>query len=245
MPPAAQTFETKIADITIAGGLITKVTRDPFEDRASAEALCAQLDGYHADLAAGPLAVAALLDVGVVEGLKGYHVKHTMEFLGGPALGDLPEEERRVAAGALADTVMEMPTYRDGRFVTPPDLKERNIIMCGGVAVMVDVCPSWAWGDDGYLGTALKPGMSLQARIYNTEMVGRPAGVLSDVMLASVPNIRPPESFKAHIERAVATAPNWYGDLVPAGLPKATRDLLDTIVMMKLGNRLDRLPLNV
>jgi hypothetical protein len=240
MAPTALTFESKIASMTVAGGLITKVTRDPFQDRASAETLCKELDGYHADLAAGPLAVAGLLDIAVVESSKGYHVKHTMEFLDGPSLGDLPEDERRIAAGALADTVMQMPTYKDGRVVTPPDLKKRNVFMCGSTAVLVDTCPPWMWGDDDYVRTALKPDMSLQARVCNTEMVGRRAGVLSDVMLAAVPDIRPGETAKAHIARAIATAPSWYGDLVPAGLPEASRDLLDTLVTLKLGSRLGR-----
>jgi len=246
------------SDYKVAEGLIVKVTHDPLPTFQEADLARCQLEEYHAALAAGPLAVAAILGTSVTSHPDGYRVVHVMEYLDGPSLADLPEDKRRPAVSDLAQAVQEMPTHEDGRLITPVDLRDRNIIMCGQQAVATDVSPSWVWGADRLIQSALYPNLSKATRFQTGAMLGYRAAVMSDVLLAALPDKRPGETDEGRLKRALpvmpgaisgeteeeyaaralTTLPDWCADLVPAGISAATKGSLADLIEAKLKGRL-------
>jgi hypothetical protein len=189
MVTAAPTFEIgTVTDVTIAAGVVVKTTRSGFSEQ-QAEAIAGQIEEYHAAIAAGPLAVAEMVGVNVVRNDDGYHVKQVMELIEGDSLLRLPYEERLVAVGGLAQTIENMPEGPAGprSLLTPLDAKGRNFHMRGGVPVLIDVCPSYTWGEDNYVHSAIVPDMWLGLRAQTTAAVGYRAAVLAELLPAAAP----------------------------------------------------------
>ncbi|HSX34578.1 MAG TPA: hypothetical protein VLF62_02955 [Candidatus Saccharimonadales bacterium] len=231
-----------INDITVVAGVVAKITREPLPTGDTAEALAAQLERYHTLVAAGPLAVADLVSVNVLQRADGYHVQHSVELVEGRALSQLPEDERCVALGALVHTVEDMPAspHGDRTLLTPLDAKPRNFHMRGEKPVLIDVCPPFTWGDDGFVTTAIVPNMAPAWRAQTTGTVGYRSGVLSELLMGAMPDIAPGESPLAHARRVIATAPDWYEPFVPANMPQSSRDDLTARIGLGLSLRLIR-----
>jgi hypothetical protein len=236
MVAAAPTFEIgTVTDVTIAAGVVVKTTRSGFSEQ-QAEAIAGQIEQYHAAIAAGPLAVAEMVGVNVVRNDDGYHVKQVMELIEGDSLLRLPYEERLVAVGGLAQTIENMPEGPAGprSLLTPLDAKGRNFHMRGGVPVLIDVCPSYTWGEDNYVHSAIVPDMWLGLRAQTTAAVGYRAAVLAELLPAAAPPRLEGESELNHAIRITATVPKWSASFIPKDIPPNSRDDLE----LRLDNKL-------
>jgi hypothetical protein len=236
---SATSFEiATVNDIALVAGDVEKVTRLALPDRGSAEALCGQLETYHAALAAGPLAVPELVSTDVLEQADGFHVRHVVEFVEGTPVSRLPYDERRTAVNGLVRTVGEMPQHSPGNVETPFDARLRNIVKHDSELVLVDVCPSFEWGNDGLVKTALMPDMGISQRLANTGVMGSKTGVMAEMFAGIAPERHSGESEVDHARRVVATAPQWYADVVPSTLTEVQREDLDVRVEVKLRARI-------
>jgi hypothetical protein len=243
MPATTTIFEKgTVTSAICVGDEVVKQTYDPLGS-AQAEQVCQELETYHAALQVGPLAVAELRRIGVVTKPDGYHAQQVSQFVEGQPVSLLPFDERRIAIGALAETVQQMPSLPGSatKLLTPIDARPRNFIKraSDGKTVIVDELPSWLWDRDALVKTALVPAMPTLQRIENTGVHGTRGGVMTELVMSVVPEPEPDEPAVARLKRVIAAGERWYEDLIPAAFPEIAREDLAVRVEMRLGGYLN------
>ena len=204
-------------------GQVVKTSLAVFPTAEAADTFCGRLEAYHAALAAGPLAVADLLAVDILEADDGYRIRHEMAFVDGPHLDELSRAERRQAVGGVASALAEAPALPDepDKLLVPVDAKGPNLK--GVRPKLIDIFPPYQWGGDGLITVGLGAEPDTAARAELTQDFGTKAGALASVVRSAMPAIRKGEGAVAYLERQISSVPDWYVSLLPGRLPADLR----------------------